>query len=58
MFADGGNIFTIFKMTSYNFEALSCHDAVIKNEKYSELFVFDDTQKMAQLIRSVSHKES
>ena len=58
MFTDSGNVFTILKMTGDNLEALSCHYAVIKNEKYSELFVFDDTQKMAQLIRSVSHKES
>ena len=53
MFADSGNVFTILKMTGDNLEALSCHYAVIKNEKYSEFFIFDDTQKMAQSIKTV-----
>ena len=53
MFADSGNVFTILKMTGDNLEALSCHYAVIKNEKYSEFFIFDDTQKMAQAMKTV-----
>ena len=53
MYEDSGNVFTILKMTGDNLEALSCHYAVIKNEKYSEFFIFDDTQKMAQAMKTV-----
>ena len=35
MFEDEGNVFTILKMTAGGLEALSCHHAVIKNEKYA-----------------------
>ena len=35
MFEDEGNVFTILKMTADGLEALSCHHAVIKNEKYA-----------------------
>ena len=41
------DVFTILKMTADGLEALSCHHAVIKNEKYAEFYIFDDTQKMA-----------
>ena len=47
MFEDDGNVFTILKMTADGLEALSCQYAVIKNGKYVEFYIFDDTQKMA-----------
>ena len=53
MFEDSGNVFTVLKMTGDILEALNYHYAVIKNEKYSEFFMFDDTQKMAQAIKTV-----
>ena len=52
MFEDSGNVFTILKMTGDNLEALSCHYAVIRDEKYSEFFIFDDTQKMAHAMKT------
>ena len=53
MFEDDGNVFTILKMTADGLEALSCHYAVIKDEKYSEFFIFDDTHKMASAMNAV-----
>jgi ketosteroid isomerase-like protein len=53
MFEDEGNVFTILKMTADGLEALSCHHAVIKNEKYAEFYIFDDTQKMASAMNVV-----
>ena len=53
MFEDNGNVFTILKMTADGLEALSCHHAVIKNEKYAEFYIFDDTQKMASAMNFV-----
>ena len=53
MFEDDGNVFTILKMTADGLEALSCHYAVIKDEKYSEFFIFDDTHKMASVMNAV-----
>ena len=53
MYEESGSVFTILKMTGDNLDALSCHYAVIKNEKYSEFFIFDDTQKMAQALKTV-----
>ena len=53
MFEDDGNVFTILKMTADGLEALSCHHAVIKNEKYAEFYIFDDTQKMASAMNVV-----
>ena len=52
MFEDDGNVFTILKMTADGLEALSCHHAVIKNEKYAEFYIFDDTQKMASAMNA------
>ena len=53
MYENSGNVFTNLKITDDNLEALSCHYAVIKNEKYSKFFIFDDTQKTAQAIKTV-----
>ena len=53
MFEDDGNVFTILKMTADGLEALSCHHAVIRNEKYAEFYIFDDTQKMASAMNVV-----
>ena len=52
MFEDDGNVFTILKMTADGLEASSCHHAVIKNEKYAEFYIFDDTQKMATAMKA------
>ena len=52
MFEDDGNVFTILKMTADGLEALSCHHAVIKNGKYAEFYIFDDTQKMASAMNA------
>ena len=47
MFEDGGNVFNILKLTANGLEALSCHNAVIKNEKNADCYIFHNTQKMA-----------
>ena len=44
MSEDDGNVFSILKMTADGLEALSCHHAVIRNEKYAEFYFFHDTQ--------------
>lgn len=52
MFEDDGNVFTILKMTADGLEVLSCHQAFIKDEKYSEFYIFVHTQKMASAMKA------
>ena len=53
MYEDSGNVFTILKMTGDNYEGFKLPLCVHKEREVFGIFIFDDTKKMAQAIKTI-----